>query len=297
MVMTGLRSHGSCAHVHSTARVQVQGGGGLQRQPVPAMVVHSRTYLWIAVDVATGNLNVATVAMHTALSMLFQQELPWSIHQAITTGAPLWSTPTSLVVEPHFLDGGYCIIAILSADRRTRYHMCRAVGEDLEAWNGLVAIFWEHPGDWIPGEALRSAQLKLAVDVQLAFRHCLANGGRFSALRFEPGRQSGGSGSDGSGGNGGPWLSMVGNLHTLEQLTNLLAAAFASPRVPQTLRSFTVVLHVHYSARPTERHLLYRPVWRATMNSEDGARYLAVANWPFFFVWDGALADDCCAGR
>lgn len=154
-------------------------------------------------------------------------------------------------------------------------------GDDLEVWKGLVAIFWEHPGDLIPGAALRSAQLKLEADVQLAFRHCLANGGRFSVLRFEPGRQS-----------GGRWLSIVSNLHTLEQLTNLLAAAFAAPRVPQTFRSLTVTLDLRCSARPTGSHLLYRQVWRATMNSEDGARYLLVTNWPFFFVWDGVVADD-----
>ena len=234
------------------------------------MVVHSRSYLWIAVDVATGNVSIATVAMHTALFTLFQQELPWSIHQAIATGAPLWSTTTSLVVEPHVLDGGYCIVTILSADRRTRYHLCRAVREDLEVWNGLVAIFWEHPGDWIPGAALRSAQLKLVVGMQLAFRRCLANGGRFSVLRFEPERQSGGSGSsgsDGSGGSGGPRLTLVGNLHTLEQLANLLAAAFAAPRVPQTLHSLTVKLEVRYGARPTTSHSVYRLAWRATMHS------------------------------
>lgn len=243
------------------------------------MVVHSKTYFWIALDTGTAVITVATTAMHSALFELFQ-ELPWRIHDAISTGSAQIMTNTFFWVEPVVLDGGYCIIAIWSANQRTRYHLCCAAGRELRVWNGLAAFFWELPGDWMPGAAMRSMQQALEVQVQRGIRHRLAQGGRFSVLRYDPGEA--------------PRLSMVFNRYTLEQLQNLLAAAFADalqqPRRPQRFCACMMTLAVGYTARPSGGHL--QMAWRATMSSEDGARYLVATNWPFFYLWDGVLAED-----
>ena len=121
------------------------------------MVIHSGTYFWIALDTATGVVTMATAAMHTALRELFQ-ELPRHIHATIDNGSPELAIGPALWVTPVVLEGGYCLIAIWAAIHITRCHLRRAAGENLEVWNGLVAIFWEHPGDWTPATALRDAQ-------------------------------------------------------------------------------------------------------------------------------------------
>ena len=248
------------------------------------MVVHSRAYFWIAMDSETGIVTVATTAMHAALNALWQ-DLQMHVHMAISTEMPQM-TSTSLWVVPLVLEGGYCVISIWGANQRTRYHLCRAVGGDLEVWNGLVAFFWELPGDYIPTSALTSAAQQLEVQTQLSIRRRLAQGGRFAVLRYDRERR----------GEAPALLSMVFNRCTLEQLRHLLSIAFAEmlrqPRQELTFYSPTATLRAHQSIRPSPDGQHYRLVWQATMCSEDGARYLVVTNWPFFYIWDGVLADD-----